>query len=193
MNKKTSKKKSKKTHFNFFKFLRNMSILAIVIFAVYWIISSLFAAPPKPLPKVVSTPTKTVAPPAPVNPVVEYKAKQYKIFVSIFRFNENLYMSMSTNNVVNLYPDSQNAVSALNDNLSAFASKLNSADVRSESLFLNQLTQKNNAYINSVIAFNKEALLKTPNQKTLQELQKTVLENYNTINKFMNDNLSVFK
>lgn len=193
MSKKLKKKRKKKNHFNFLKFLKNMSILAIIIFIGYWVISSLFTPAPKPLPKVVAAPTQKVVSPAPVNPVTEYKSQQYKIFTSIFRYNENLYMSMNTNNVVNLYPDSQNAITALNNNLSASASKLNSADVRSESLFLSELILKNNAYINAVIAFNKEALSKNPNSKTLKSLNQTVQDTYNDINKFMNDNLSVFK
>lgn len=195
MNKKIKSKKKSKARFNFFKFLKNMSILIIVIFVVYCVISALFIPTQKPLPKVITVPTPKVnQPQSPtVNPVAEYKSKQYKIFISIFRFNENLYMSMDNDNVVNLYPDSQNAVTALNDNLSTSANQLNSADVRNESLFLNELTLKNNAYINAVIAFNKEALSKTPNATTLKTLKQTVQKNYNDINKFMNDNLSIFK
>ena len=130
---------------------------------------------------------------APVNPVIAYKAKQYKILLSIFRFNENLYMAMATNNVVNLYPDSQNGVTALNDNLSTAASKLNPTDVRAESLFLSELTQKNNTYINSILAYNKVALAKSPNVKELAVLKESVQQTYNDINTFMNKNLNIFK
>ncbi|WP_297521646.1 hypothetical protein [uncultured Clostridium sp.] len=194
MNNKQKKTTHRRTRFNFFKFLRNMTILAIIIFAGYWVISALFTSTEKPLPKVVTAPTKISLPkPVAINPVQEYKAKQDKIINSIFRFNENLYMSMNNNNVVNLYPDSQNAVTALNDNLSSSASKLQSSDVRAESLFLSELTLKNNAYINAVIAYNKEALVKVPNPKNLKALNITVQKSYNDINTFMNKNLSLFK
>ena len=102
-------------------------------------------------------------------------------------------MSMATNNVVNIYPDSQNAITALNDNLSTFSSKLSSTDVANESSFLSELTLKNNAFINSVIAYNNLVLTKSPNPKTLEKLKDNVQKNYNIVNKFMNDNLSMFK
>ena len=195
MHKQTKPKRKKKTHFNIFKFLRNMGSLFIVIFIIYWVINGLFIHTSKQLPNVVNTSEKKVATPTPVpvNPTIEYKAKQYKILMSIFRFNQNLYMYMDTDNVVNIYPDSQNAITALNNNLNTFSNKLNSAEITSESSFLGQLTLKNDAFINSVIAYNNVVLSKSPNPKTLEDLKENVQKNYDIINKFMNDNLSMFK
>lgn len=195
MHKQTKPKRKKKTHFNIFKFLRNMGSLFIVIFIIYWVINGLFIHTSKQLPNIANAPEKKVVTPVPVpvNPIIEYKAKQYKILINIFRFNQNLYMYMDTDNVVNIYPDSQNAITALNNNLSTFSNKLNSADITSESSFLAQLTLKNDAFINSVIAYNNVALSKSPNSKTLENLKENVQKNYDIINKFMNDNLSLFK
>ena len=195
MHKQMKPKRKKKSHFNIFKFLRNMGSLSIVIFIIYWVINGLFIHTSKQLPNIANAPEKKVVTPVPVpvNPIIEYKAKQYKILINIFRFNQNLYMYMDTDNVVNIYPDSQNAITALNNNLSTFSNKLNSADITSESSFLAQLTLKNDAFINSVIAYNNVALSKSPNSKTLENLKENVQKNYDIINKFMNDNLSLFK
>lgn len=204
----TKKVTKKRRRFNFFKFLRNIIILFVVILIIHAIISLLT---PKPVAakKTVVPPqnkmsatqntqaTTTVKATAPATqatiPTTEYKTKQAKLVSSIFRFNQNLYMAINSNNVVNLYPDSQNAVNALNSNLSTYATKIGPTMVQTDSSFISELMLKNNIYINNVIAYNKAALAKNPNKATLAKLHKPVLDSYNAVNKLLNDNSNLFK
>lgn len=191
-------KKKKKLRFNFFKFLRNIIIFAIAIFAIVWILTpdAKPATTPSKQPASTSNNPSTTASPVvaqPASPVTEYKNAQHTQMNNIFRFNQNLYMAMSSNNVVNIYPDSQNGVNELNSNLTAYANKLDAQTVRNDSIFISELTLKNNAFINAVIAYNNEATSKSPNQATLTKLNTAVLTNYNAVNAFMNSNLGLFK
>lgn len=191
-------KKKKKLKFNFFKFLRNIIIFAIAIFVIVWILTpdAKPATTPSKQPASTSTNPSTTANPVvaqPASPVTEYKNAQHTQMNNIFRFNQNLYMAMSSNNVVNIYPDSQNGVNELNSNLTAYANKLDAQTVRDDSVFISELTLKNNAFINAVIAYNNEVTSKSPNQATLTKLNSVVLTNYNAVNAFMNSNLGLFK
>lgn len=182
-------KRKKKVKFNIFKFLRTIIIIVVIIFFAHWILTpSTKLAPPTATPVV----TKEVTPPAPT-PFEQYKSKQHDTMNNIFRFNENLYMAMATNNVVNLYPDSQNGVNELSSELSTCASKLDSQTISADSSFISELMIKNNAFVNSVIAYNNETLSKTPNQATLSGLNQTVQNNYKAVNLFMNQNMNLFK
>ena len=190
--------------FNIFKFLKSMLLIVAIIVGINFLISVLTpkAAPVKninPTIPTVQLPKPLQLPAPPIVPVKstltpkEYNQKQEKLIESIFRFNQNIYMAINGDNFVNLYPDSQNAVSALSTNLSTYATKLSPSLVQSDSTFLSELIIKNNAFINDAITYNQAALNKKISKKALAKLHKPLLASYNAINQFMNSNIDLFK
>ena len=194
--------------FNIYKFLKSMLLIVALIVAIIvginFLISVLTpkAAPVKninptiptiQLPKPLQLPAPPIVPVKSTLTPKEYNQKQEKLIESIFRFNQNIYMAISGDNFVNLYPDSQNAVSALSTNLSTYATKLSPSLVQSDSTFLSELIIKNNAFINDAITYNQAALNKKISEKALAKLHKPLLASYNAINQFMNSNIDLFK
>ncbi|WP_297436617.1 hypothetical protein [uncultured Clostridium sp.] len=200
-----SKRKTKTIRkFNIFKFLKSMFIIVAIIIGINFLISVLTpkAAPVKntnpaiptvPLPKPLQLPAPPIVPVKPTLTPQDYNQKQEKLIESIFRFNQNIYMTINGDNFVNLYPDSQNAVNALSSNLSIYATKLSPSLVQSDSTFLSELIIKNNAFINDAITYNKAALTKNISKEALAKLHKPLLASYNAINQFMNSNINLFK
>ncbi|MGL4990144.1 MAG: hypothetical protein ACRC57_03100 [Sarcina sp.] len=200
-NKRKITNKKKKMKFKPLKFLRNIIILILIVFGIIYIIkpSTSKTTAQNTTSKSTTAPTNTTSSTVAQKQVVtpnattEYYNTQNTLLNSIFRFNQNLYNLRSSNIISNIYPDSQNGVNQLNVNLSKYSSKLNPSIVKNDSAFILQLTQKNNQFITSVIAYNNESLSKNPNQEKLQKLQTQVLNNYNDVNTFMNSNLTLFK
>lgn len=197
------KKKIKKTKFNPFILIRNIVILIVIVLSIIIFFNLLSANKKNTTPVVPAAPAVTnnnATKPTPnlndqnaPESISDYKEKQYQILTNLFRYNENLYLSMDGNNIVNIYPDSENAITALNNNLTAMASKLNSADVRNESLFLTDLKTKNTAFVNDVIAYNTAATEKVPNKTQVAKLLQTVQTSYKAVNDCMNQNINLFK
>ena len=188
--KKTTNKKKK---FNLFKFIRAIIIISIILYLIYFCLSLIFSpAKPKVPANTPAQPVKqaTVTPQAEID---NYKNKQLALINNLFRFNENLYLSMSNNSVVNIYPDSQNAVLALRQNFDSFSSKLDASSQASEEDFLNNLSILNNNYVQAVITYNTEALSSNCNSDKLSKLLKTLQSAYHTVNKYMNNNINLFK
>ena len=192
--KKTVKKTTnKKKKFNLFKFIRAIIIISIILYLIYFCLSLIFSpAKPKVPANTPAQPVKqaTITPQAEID---NYKNKQLALINNLFRFNENLYLSMSNNSVVNIYPDSQNAVLALRQNFDSFSSKLDASSQASEEDFLNNLSILNNNYVQAVITYNTEALSSNCNSDKLSKLLKTLQLAYHTINKYMNNNINLFK
>ncbi|MGL4742155.1 MAG: hypothetical protein ACRC41_15365 [Sarcina sp.] len=197
------KKKIKKTKFNPFILIRNIIILVVIILSIIIFFNLLSAnkkntSPVVTPPAPVATNNTTSATPN-VNDqttpgsILDYKQKQYQILTNLFRYNQNLYLSMDSNNIVNIAPDSENAITALNNNLTAMASKLNSSDVRNESLFLTDLKTKNTTFVNDITAYNTAVTAKNPNKSQVAKLLQTVQASYKAVNDCMNQNMNLFK
>ncbi|MGL5634180.1 MAG: hypothetical protein ACRDDL_03820 [Sarcina sp.] len=194
------KKTRKKTKFHPFILIRNIIILIIIILCIiifFYLLSAnkkntLPVVPAKPVVTTTNT-TSNINDPTVPESISAYKEKQYQILTNLFRYNQNLYISMDGNNTVNIYPDSQNALTMLNNNLTAMASKLNPSDVRSESLFFTDLKTKNDTFINDVIAYNNALTSKNPNSSQVAKLLQAVQSSYKAVNDYMNQNISLFK
>lgn len=192
-----NKKKKKKSKFNVFKFIRALIIIAIVIFLLHAAFKFIFAktTPAPPSPAQIAAQQQAAAQQASkVEATVNsYKSKQLNLLHSLFRFNQNLYLCMSNTTASNIYPDSQNAVKALQNNFNTFSSSLNATDAATQSAFLTKLSSLNTAYVQSIITYNTEALKRTPDDKELGVLFKTLQSSYNNVNKFINNNIKLFQ
>lgn len=192
--KKTVKKTTnKKKKFNLFKFIRGIIIISIILYLIYFCLSLIFNSAKPKVPTSTPAPVVKQATVTPQSEIDDYKQKQLTLINNLFRFNENLYLSMSNNSVVNIYPDSQNAVLALRQNFDSFSSKLDASSQASEEDFLNNLSILNNNYVQAVITYNTEALSSDCNSDKLSKLLKTLQSTYHTVNKYMNDNINLFK
>lgn len=192
-----NKKRKKKAKFNIFKFIRALIIIAVIIFIIHsafnYIFSKKVPAPPSPA-QIAAQQQVSAAKAAKVTAEINtYKSKQLNLLHNLFRFNQNLYLCMSNTTANNIYPDSQNAVKALQDNFNAFSSNLPAADMYSETEFFAKLSTLNNAYIANILAYNKEALSQNASDKQLSILFKPLQASYNAVNKFMNDNMNKFQ
>lgn len=188
--KKTTNKKKK---FNLFKFIRAIIIISIILYSIYFCLSLVFSSVKPKVPTSTPAPVIKQDTVTPQSEIDDYKKKQLALINNLFRFNENLYLSMSNNSVVNIYPDSQNAVLALRQNFDSFRSKLDATSQASEEDFLNNLSILNTNYVQAVITYNTEALSSKSNSNKLSKLLKTLQSDYNTINKYMNTNINLFK
>ncbi|MGL5822256.1 MAG: hypothetical protein ACRCYE_11680 [Sarcina sp.] len=194
------KQTRKKTKFHPFILIRNIIILIIIVLCIiifFYLLSAnkkptIPVVPAKPVVTATNT-TSNVNDTAVPESIAAYKERQYQILTNLFRYNQNLYISMDGNNVVNIYPDSENALTTLNNNLTAMASKLNPSDVRSESLFLTDLKNKNDTFINDVIAYNNALTAKNQNGGQVAKLLQAVQSSYKAVNDCMNQNINLFK
>lgn len=123
----------------------------------------------------------------------EFFTKEAKILSDLQRFNENVGLVMNyPSSVVNIYPDSLNAATALKNNLSEYAQYLSSTELSNVSSFINNLVSANTTYINAVVAYNKLISSSAPNMQVANSQKTTISNDYTNLNNLISKNQNIF-